>query len=135
MGLDMYLTGEKYMARDFVNPDNNEKEDGFRIDSKRLELGYWRKHPNLHGFIVQTFADGVDQCQEIFLGPDKIDKIIAACRKMELPHTTGFFFGESEMTPEQMEEDVLTFEQAKAWVEDKDRPKGEFRHVVYQASW
>jgi hypothetical protein len=27
------------------------------------EVGYWRKHPDLHGYIVETFADGVDACQ------------------------------------------------------------------------
>jgi hypothetical protein len=56
MGLDMYLTGEKFLMT------RNLEEDGFRLRSKTLELGYWRKHPNLHGYIVQTFADGTDEC-------------------------------------------------------------------------
>src|ERR1700683_3641911 len=29
------------------------QEDGFRLRSKTVELGYWRKHPNLHGYICQ----------------------------------------------------------------------------------
>jgi hypothetical protein len=29
-------------------------------DSRESEdLGYWRKHPNLHGYIINTFAEGV----------------------------------------------------------------------------
>lgn len=27
-------------------------------------IGYWRKEPNLHGFIVENFADGNDDCRE-----------------------------------------------------------------------
>jgi len=63
MGLDMHLTGEKYQWTDYNNPENNPMEDGFRVKSRQLELGYWRKHPNLHGYIVQEFAGGVDECQ------------------------------------------------------------------------
>ena len=44
MGLDMYLTGEKFVMSLKL------QEDGFRLSSKTLDLGYWRKHPNLHGF-------------------------------------------------------------------------------------
>ena len=77
MGLDMYLTGRKsygYMA------SKNEvlKEDGFPVREKVLEIGYWRKHPNLHGYIVENFAGGVDECQEIFLTPGDIADIIKA---------------------------------------------------------
>ena len=57
MGLDMYLEGRKSRY------DKQETEDGFPLQTKVLELGYWRKHPNLHGYIVQEFADGVDECQ------------------------------------------------------------------------
>jgi len=40
------------------------------------ELVYWRKHPDLHGFIVTTFADGVDNCQQIWLSDNDIETII-----------------------------------------------------------
>ena len=74
MGLDMYLTGEKFVMSLKL------QEDGFRLRSKTLELGYWRKHPNLHGYIVQTFAGGKDECQTIDLGPDHIRTLIAAVK-------------------------------------------------------
>ena len=67
MGLDMYLTGEKYF---FAYPPEEARiphEDGFEVRSQILRLGYWRKHPNLHGYIVNNFADGEDNCQSIFL--------------------------------------------------------------------
>lgn len=128
MGLDMYLTGEKFI----MNADL--KEDGFRLRSKSVELGYWRKHPNLHGYIVQNFADGKDECQEIYLGgSDRIRTIIAAIKARELPHTTGFFFGASDSSPEQMAEDIAIFERALAWYLTVEA--GIFRSVLYRASW
>ena len=131
MGLDMYLTGEKFiMTADGMNP----QEDGFRLRSKTLELGYWRKHPNLHGYIVQTFAGGKDECQEIYLSvPGHIHTIIAAIKARQLPDTTGFFFGVSDKSDERMEADIAIFEKALAWVET-DEP-GIFRSVRYRASW
>ncbi len=47
MGLDMYLTGEKFLMPDFQNRSIDLQEDGFRLRSKTVELGYWRKHPDL----------------------------------------------------------------------------------------
>ena len=96
MGLDMYLTGEKYLRTDYENPANNLTEDGFRLETQLLRLGYWRKHPNLHGFIVNTFADGEDTCQQIHLEADDIERIIDAVTRDALPHTDGFFFGRSD---------------------------------------
>ena len=125
MALDMYLTGEKFVMGLKL------EEDGFRLGLKTLELGYWRKHPNLHGYIVQTFAGGKDGCQNIYLGVAHIRIIIAAVKEQELHHTTGFFFGESSQ--ERMAEDIAIFERALAWCE-ADEP-GVFRSVTYRASW
>jgi hypothetical protein len=71
------------------------------LKAEIYELGYWRKHPNLHGYIVQEFADGKDECQEIPLGEDELIQIMEAVKANELPHTTGFFFGVSEGTTEE----------------------------------
>ena len=127
MGLDMYLTGEKFVMN--ASP----QEDGFRLRSRILELGYWRKHPNLHGYIVQTFAGGKDECQDIDLGVNRIRAVIAAVRTGELPDTTGFFFGVSDSSQEQIDQDIAIFERALAWVET-DEP-GIFRSITYRASW
>src|SRR5271156_4778158 len=99
MGLDMYLTGETFLMPDFQNRSIDLQEDGFCLRSKTVEMGYWRKHPNLHGYIVQTFAGGEDDCQTIDLS-DHIRTIIAAVKAQQLPHTTGFFFGGSDPSPE-----------------------------------
>lgn len=153
MGLDMYLKGEKF----FWNDDR--KEDGITVRTLRVELGYWRKHPNLHGYIVKQFADGVDECQEIELSSENIRNIIAAIEEKRLPHTEGFFFGQSG--GDEANRDIEIFEHALEWLEYNKQEKPELktpeplansgfvisalkvpkkmpsesRYVIYQASW
>lgn len=148
MGLDMYLTGEKFLMTDWENPANKVMEDGYRVKERHLELGYWRKHPNLHGYIVKEFADGEDECQRIELNQDDIKKILLAVEAGMLPHTEGFFFGESPSrddpdpelaawAKEQYEETVRIFTGALAWLEAEQTEMGPkaYKSVVYQASW
>ncbi len=156
MGLDMYLTGEKYFYQNWEDPSQDPTEDGFRVESHRLALGYWRKHPDLHGYIVQTFAGGVDDCQDIELNVADMSTIITAIRAKSLPHTEGFFFGTSYDSEEQRAEDINIFLSAIAWLESgglKEEPvvvaeaagmvmlevkpskARESRSVIYRASW
>jgi hypothetical protein len=84
MGLDMYA----YIAR-------NKGDD---LNTSR-EIAYWRKHPNLHGWMeklaeekkysFRTF-NGV----EVELTWEDIDRLEKAIKSHSLPHTTGFFFGD-----------------------------------------
>ncbi|MDB4265109.1 hypothetical protein N9891_00010 [bacterium] len=133
MGLDMYLTGKKSTMPDWDNPVNDETVDGFRLKNKELDLGYWRKHPDLHGFIVNRFGGGVDTCQRIELTAADIACTINAIKGDELPHTEGFFFGESTNDPEQKAEAIEIFEKALTWT--KVEIPREFRFIYYQASW
>ena len=133
MGLDMYLTGRKFLRSDWETPANNRTEDGFEIETINLRLGYWRKHPDLHGYIVQTFANGVDECQEIDLTADHLQLVIDAIKADGLPHTEGFFFGRSENDEDEKKEAIAIFEAAIAWLKVDD---GEaWRDVFYRASW
>ena len=127
MGLDMYLSGNKYLW------NRNRLEDGKPIKKLEVDLGYWRKHPNLHGFIVDTFADGVDECQKIDLNIEAIDRILLAINNKTLPHTEGFFFGKSELTDDQVKHDFSIFEKARQWLEDEDDEH--VKTITYQASW
>jgi hypothetical protein len=133
MGLDMYLNGNKFMWTDWKEPDNNRTEDGCKIKNIDIELGYWRKHPNLHGYIVTTFAGGHDNCEKIHLDASQMRQIIAAVKDRNLPHTEGFFFGKSYGTQEEAAEDIAIFEKAIVWVETKEQNVS--REVIYQASW
>jgi hypothetical protein len=135
MGLDMNLYGKKWLFA-ALRPEEAPAptEDGYEIRYKVLELGYWRKHPNLHGYIVDTFADGVDECQEISLGEEAIVQTIAAIRKKELPETAGFFFGKSDSSRDA--ESIAILENALKWLRAKTPDDGrEIREVFYKASW
>lgn len=134
MGLYMYLTGNKYFWTNWKDSSKNPHEDGFKVKSHNLELGYWCKHPNLHGYIVNTFAEGKDECQEIGLNEEDMAKIIESIKAKTLPATEDFFFGASESNDEQIAEDVAIFEAAIDWVRSGDDAK-ESRSVNYRASW
>lgn len=133
MGLDMYLTGEKFFMTDWENPANNKTEDGYEVKAHRLHLGYWRKHPNLHGCIVATYADGEDNCQPIELSTNNMRDIIQAIKEKRLPVTSGFFFGESDGS--QDEESIEIFEKAIQWLDSGEDRSKIWRSVEYQASW
>lgn len=129
MGLDMYLLGR-------VSKIEREEHEGYPISHFEVDLAHWRKHPNLHGFIVNTFAGGEDRCvrrQYVRLFETDVLKIIEAIKDDALPHTEGFFFGTSEKGPMQRAEDVALFEGAMEWVDAK-KP-GEIRALYYLASW
>lgn len=131
MGLDMHLTGEKYIFTDWENPENNHYEDGYRLKSRRFDLGYWRKHPDLHGFLVETFSDGIDDCKPIYLSTTEIELIIEAIKEDKLPHTGGFFFGESSNDEEQKTEAIEILTKALQWL----RADITHRSIYYRASW
>lgn len=158
MGLDMYLTGKVSVWRNWEDESKDLKRDGFRVTGLELELGYWRKHPDLHGFIVQTFADGKDECQEIPLSSEQLIEIIEAVKNKALPKTGGFFFGESDGSED--EETIQILQAAIQWLEgipvrrqvketvelgagivahviDLGEAKKieETREVIYRASW
>jgi hypothetical protein len=129
MGLDMYLRGEKYFHGAIKSAQAGEIPKTGEI----YRFGYWRKHPNLHGFIVLAFAHGDDDCRPIDLDRDNILFIMDAIRNRQLPHTEGAFFGQSECTEAEMQEDLAIFRWALAWLEAEE--PGVWKSINYQASW
>jgi hypothetical protein len=121
MGLDMYLNGEKYIWTDWEHPSKNPMEDGFKLKTKTLELGYWRKHPNLHGYIVNTFAGGKDECQEIPLDVDNLKQLLKDVK------------ADWQSLPEDKEPTIKIIEGAIKWLGTEE--KGVARSVTYRASW
>lgn len=91
MGLDQYA---------FAINNNGEKE----------ELAYWRKHPNLQGWMENLWEakgkPGLDDanmggngmsdfnCIPLELNSDDLDDLEDAVRGSGLPSTVGFFFGD-----------------------------------------
>lgn len=90
MGLDMY-------AMTTAEPVSSEVD--FKVD-ECSELHYWRKHPNLHGWMQDLYYEkgGTEcfNCVPVVLTLEDLDKLEAEVRAGELPRTSGFFFGESD---------------------------------------
>jgi len=135
MGLDMYLEAEHFNSQVCYKTgdeiEDRPTRDGFYISCEILEMGYWRKHPNLHGYIVRTFAEGKDECQHIYLDAKDCRRIERAILADDLPHTTGFFFGDSDGHKADREDNAKIFSNAAQWLDSGDWT----RRVYYKASW
>ena len=87
MGLDMFAyTASKSQA----DPDSEQRE--------QREIAYWRKHPNLHGW-MERLAQEKNVDYDSFNGVEleltwaDIDALEQAVTHKQLPATSGFFFG------------------------------------------
>ena len=91
MGLDMYA---------MTTSDNVSGTVDLKV-KQASELHYWRKHPNLHGWMEKLYyekggaADPFD-CTTVALTVDDLDRLKADVKADNLPHTEGFFFGASD---------------------------------------
>ena len=89
MGLDQYATARK---GDAITDDEG---DTYYEDS--IELAYWRKHPNLQGWMENLYHEkGGDEsfnCVDLELDLEDLDALEASLDEEALPETAGFFFG------------------------------------------
>jgi len=77
-------------------------------DEEATEVFYWRKHPNLHGFMTAEWlslpenegkSPGDFNCQRLYITAEIVERLDACTRpnaQKGLPPTSGFFFGESD---------------------------------------
>ena len=97
---------------------------------KGVELFYWRKHPDLHGWMERLYRSkgGTDEfnCVSVELTSDDLDALERDVNASALPHTTGFFFGSSG--PFREEEDLRFIALAREQIEQG-------RSVHYTSWW
>ena len=107
MGLDMYAyvaakAGQQAEFYEGAEWDNDLKEHRNPNVNQPRQIAYWRKHPNLHGWMAElwmvreTGGEGdVDKFNgvELELTADDLDDLEAMIKARELPSTSGFFFG------------------------------------------
>jgi len=85
------------------------------------EIAYWRKHPNLHGWMEQLWNkhNGGDQDSgkfngiEVELTWDDLDRLEHTIKKRRLPDTSGFFFG-NNADQHYYDQDLKFVQKAKA---------------------
>ena len=109
MGLDMYayVAARDGQNKEFWDGSKFNKETGEFENStvsKPIEIAYWRKHPNLHGWMESLWrAKGSPRSQEddamfngieLELTREDIDELEQDILDGNLPETSGFFFGD-----------------------------------------
>lgn len=122
MGLDMYALSTK--AKPETDVDFSTKN--FEQD----ELHYWRKHPNLHGW-MQNLYDMKGGTSDSFNGDcvvldsEDLDNLEQDIKDGNLPDTSGFFFGNS--SGDEDNDDLEFVEKARQAINDGK--------TVYYTSW
>ena len=120
MGLDMYLHAKKYESNYNFQIEQNGENEIFNTvltaiggyvtpNSPSIEvsttIGYWRKVNAIHNWFVKELANGVDECQPIYVPREKLVELRLICKQVLkdkslanelLPTGAGFFFGGTE---------------------------------------
>jgi len=127
MGLDMYAyvaakAGQQAEFYEGSEWDPDHKEYRNPNVNKPRDIAYWRKHPNLHGWMAELWMvretggegdvnnfNGV----ELELTAEDLDDLEAAVKARELPPTSGFFFG-SDADKHYYSEDLKFIQAARA---------------------
>lgn len=110
MGLDMYayVANKAGQQNEFYEGAEFDKETGDYVNpavTKPREIAYWRKHPNLHGWMEQLWLrkGGSNEDSEwgtnfngieLELTHEDLDELERAVTHGQLPATRGFFFGD-----------------------------------------
>ena len=89
MGLDQYATARRGEAMT--------DDEGYTYYEDSMELAYWRKHPNLQGWMQDLYYEkGGEEdfnCVDLELTLEDLDALEESLDEEALPETAGFFFG------------------------------------------
>ena len=124
MGLDMYAFSTKAKPKTEVDFETK----NFKPD----EVHYWRKHPNLHGW-MQNLYDAKGGTQSNFNGDcvvldnEDLDNLEHDLEQGDLPDTTGFFFGNSVSDDDELKNDLEFVRKARTEIANGK--------TVYYTSW
>jgi hypothetical protein len=158
MGLDMYLSAEKYVGGWNHSKDEEkarfnqiletvEMKDVVTMESPgihvRVNVAYWRKANAIHAWFVRELANGVDECQPICVSREKLQELVDLCKRAIshykdgdveaagrlLAPQAGFFFGDTEVNDYWLEDLEHTVEVCEPLL------KVEGVDFQYQASW
>jgi hypothetical protein len=104
MGLDMYayVAAKAGQQKEYWDNVEYDREKGCYVHqsescSQPIEIAYWRKHPNLHGWMYNLWVSkgnsGDFNGDELELTIIDLDMLQLAVETATLPPTSGFFFG------------------------------------------
>jgi hypothetical protein len=122
MGLDMYayVAARAGQQREFyATSEFNEEtgEYGSATVEQPREIAYWRKHPNLHGWMHTLWESrgnkGEFNGDELELTWEDLERLELDVIAGSLPGTSGFFFG-NDADDEYREQDLKFIRDARA---------------------
>lgn len=109
MGLDMYAYVAQRAGQMNEHYENYDYDKDTSTVAKPREIAYWRKHPNLHGWMERLWhskrnAEGNPVVEdaggmgtfngvELELTHEDLNELERAVTHGQLPATSGFFFG------------------------------------------
>jgi hypothetical protein len=140
MGLDMYLTAERFYWHHEEKPRVPEVPKGYEVQTVTCKAAYWRKANQIHAWFVANVQDGVDECETYYVSRDKLQTLVDTCKKALadkdnagniLPPQSGFFFGSTDL-------DEWYFADLKDTVEKLEKALTAFGkgwEFSYRASW
>lgn len=124
MGLDMYAFSTKAKPKSEVDFETN----NFQPE----EIHYWRKHPNLHGWMQELYDEKGGTSDSfngdcVVLTNDDLDCLEHDLKQWDLPDTKGFFFGTDENNDEELKDDLEFVKKAREAIKEGKS--------VYYTSW
>ena len=154
MGLDMYLSGKRYMSKYFDAEDagriekvnevfgfEGQEDADYNAQEVTFRIGYWRKANQIHKWFVDNCQDGVDECQETYVDREQLKQLRDTCKEVLadpkkapslLPVASGFFFGSTEYDDWYKQDLEYTVERIDKILGDPALAKCDF---YYQSSW
>lgn len=127
MGLDMY-------ARSVPAEHLGDAEVDFELPDECPveEIYYWRKHPDLHGWMEALYrqkggAEEAFNCTPVRLREADLDALEVAVRGQQLPLTRGYFFGLSGRDEDEVAADLEFIQFARDALRNGN--------AVYYTSW
>ena len=131
MGLDMYLTGDKFVP-EYQDKFPRVKVDSYPVESLRLQLGYWRKHWALHNYIEANY-NGFAELGKVELEPISLREIADAVEQGKIPDAD--YQDEIDAyhkEPDQVAATVKILRGAADWLEKDDNT---WKSIEYYGSW
>ena len=133
MGLDMYayVAAKAGAQADYDEGMAWDKEKGAMVNpsvTEPREIAYWRKHPNLHGWMQRLWVRKTNEAGVVDDDPDRagefngveleltwddLEQLEQDIRSKNLPDTSGFFFG-NDADDHYREHDLKFVREAKA---------------------
>jgi len=149
MGLDMYLSAEKYQYGSL----NEEPTDltkavngfidtkGYQVKSFKIWACDWRKANQIHEWFVQNVQGGEDDCAPYNVDTGQLSELVDLCKRVLanrelaeelLPTQAGFFFGGTDYDEHYFQDLEDTIKKLEHFATDPSWASWDF---TYQSSW